>query len=127
MSAPEPYAPRGRALLSRSRLRVLATLTLAALLLAACAPATLADGAVRLRPERQGEAWVVTVPPTAVGRSLVIARPLARTVTVPRGFVPPPGTCRVWHPGRAPALQPAFGPCPALEHGVPSGAYLIRG
>jgi hypothetical protein len=134
---PEPYDRAMRSYASaRSRARVstalrpghvLAALAVAALVLAACAPATLADGSVRLRPERHGDAWVVSVPPGAAGRSLVIARAFTRSVTVPRGFVPPPGTCRIWHRDRPPALQPAFGPCRVLELNVPAGSYLIRG
>lgn len=46
---------------------------------------------------------------------------------VPKGHMPPPGSCRVWHPGRPPGHQPPPGPCDRLQYEVPPGAYLIRG
>lgn len=100
-----------------------------ALAVAACAPATglQSDGSVVVRAERAGAGWEASVPQRYVGRALVITRPWARGVMVPRGFVPPPGTCRVWRVDVAPALQSPFEPCPAGPVDVPAGRYLIRG
>lgn len=42
-------------------------------------------------------------PPAAVPRA-VAATP--RSLRVPPGHYPPPGHCRVWHPGRPPGHQP---------------------
>ena len=97
--------------------------------LAACMPTTglQSDGSVVLRAERSGDGWSVSVPEALVGRTLTLTRPFGASVTVPRGFAPPPGLCRSWRPGVAPALQTPFEPCPALDHGVPAGVYLIRG
>ncbi len=97
-------------------------------LLVGCAPPGLqADGSVAVRPARAGDGWLVEVPQQYVGRALEVKRPLARTVFVPRGFVPPPGICRLWWPDRSPARQEPFGPCPTGDPVAPAGAYLIKG
>ena len=44
---------------------------------------------------------------------------------VPRGHLPPPGSCRVWLPGVPPGHQPPAGPCRAMSRRVPAGAWLI--
>ena len=44
---------------------------------------------------------------------------------VPPGHMPPPGSCRIWFPGRPPGHQPAPGSCRVLSRQVPRGAYLI--
>jgi len=44
---------------------------------------------------------------------------------IPPGHMPPPGSCRIWFPGRPPGHQPAPGPCRVLSRQVPRGAYLI--
>jgi hypothetical protein len=116
--------------MSRSLLGTRLALGIAALLVVlavGCAPGLRADGSVAVRPARAGDGWLVEVPQQYVGRALVIRRPLAASVTVPRGFVPPPGLCRLWRPDRSPALQEPFGPCPVGVPGVPAGAYLIKG
>jgi hypothetical protein len=107
----------------------LLALACAVVALAACAPATglQPDGSVVVRAERAGAGWEASVPPTLVARALVITRPWARPVEVPRGFVPPPGTCRVWRANLAPALQTPFERCPFGTPDVPTDAYLIRG
>lgn len=46
---------------------------------------------------------------------------------VPPGHLPPPGACRVWHPGVPPGHQPPPGPCGYLKYHVPPGAFLVRG
>ncbi len=98
-------------------------------LLAACAPALgrQSDGSVAVRAERAGDGWYAAVPAADTGRALVIRRAWATDVHVPRGFVPPPGTCRLWRPELPPARQAPFGPCPSGEPDVPAGAYLIAG
>lgn len=98
-------------------------------LLAGCAPGLgrQADGSVVVRAERAGEGWYAVVPKTEAGRALVIRRSWAADVHVPRGFAPPPGTCRLWQPDLPPARQAPFGPCPSDEPDVPAGAYLIAG
>ena len=98
-------------------------------LLVACAPAfgRQADGSVVVRAEPAGEGWYAAVPQADVGRALVIRRAWAADVYVPRGFAPPPGTCRWWQPELPPARQAPFGPCPSGEPDVPAGAYLIAG
>ncbi len=98
-------------------------------LLVACAPAfgRQADGSVVVRAEPAGEGWYAAVPQADVGRALVIRRAWAADVYVPRGFAPPPGTCRLWQPELPPARQAPFGPCPSGEPDVPAGTYLIAG
>jgi hypothetical protein len=48
-----------------------------------------------------------------------------REFHVPPGHMPPPGSCRIWFPGRPPGHQPAPGSCRVLSRQVPLGAYLI--
>lgn len=109
-------------------LRALAAAALVALV-AGClpAPGLQADGSVLVHAERAGDGWVAEVPVGLAGRALEVRRPFAAPVVVPRGFVPPPGTCRTWRPNVAPALQTPFEACPTLDPAVPAGAYLIRG
>lgn len=99
------------------------------LLLSACMPTTglQGDGSVVLRVERAGNGWSAEVPAAYVGRTLLLTRPFAASVSVPRGFAPPPGLCRSWRPGVAPAQQAPFEPCPPEGQDVPAGVYLIRG
>jgi hypothetical protein len=108
-----------------ARCLALAVILLVAAALGACAPTTTV-GSVTLQPVEQSGVWVVRVPATSVGRQVVVRHSPFRWVTIPRGHVPPPGTCRVWHADRAPALQPPPGACPTIEL-VPAGAYLIYG
>jgi hypothetical protein len=44
---------------------------------------------------------------------------------IPPGHFPPPGQCRVWHPGAPPGHQPAPGSCSAVEQHVGPGDWLI--
>jgi hypothetical protein len=43
---------------------------------------------------------------------------------IPEGHLPPPGECRVWHPGKPPGHQPPPVKCDRV--GVPHGAWLLR-
>lgn len=49
----------------------------------------------------------------------------ARRLGVPRGHYPPPGECRVWHPGRPPGQQPPPSRCDRLAGRVPYGAFIL--
>ena len=44
---------------------------------------------------------------------------------VPPGHMPPPGLCRIWHPGTPPGQQPPPGNCAVLQYQVPPGAILV--
>ncbi len=99
---------------------------IALVVLVGCAPRT-ADGSVTIRPVQQEGVWVVRVAPTEVGRAVVVRHSMLRSVRVPRGFVPPPGLCRVWRAELAPARQDPVGACAVLERQAPQGSYLIFG
>lgn len=49
----------------------------------------------------------------------------ARTLGVPKGHYPPPGECRIWHPGRPPGQQPPPARCDRLVGRVPYGAFIL--
>jgi hypothetical protein len=65
---------------------------------------------------------VQPVPVAVAPPPVVLAAP--RRVHVPPGHYPPPGYCRVWHPGRPPGHQPKPFPC---QHpvAVPAGAFIL--
>ena len=66
---------------------------------------------------------VIVHPPGPVGPPPVaVARP--RRVHVPPGHYPPPGHCRVWHPGRPPGHQPKPFPC-GRRVAIPPGAFIL--
>ena len=44
---------------------------------------------------------------------------------IPPGQMPPPGSCRVWHPGEPPGQQPPPGECDELREAVPPDAWLL--
>ncbi len=50
-----------------------------------------------------------------------------KTMNIPPGHMPPPGKCRIWHPGAPPGQQPPPGDCYELRYRVPQGAVLVRG
>jgi hypothetical protein len=57
-------------------------------------------------------------------------RPLpdqGRPYNIPLEYMPPPGKCRIWFPGRAPEHQPPTGECADLERHVPLNTWLLRG
>jgi len=45
---------------------------------------------------------------------------------IPPGHLPPPGSCRIWVPGRPPGRQQKSGSCAELSHRVPKGAWLVH-
>jgi hypothetical protein len=53
-------------------------------------------------------------------------RPVAAP-NIPKGHLPPPGSCRIWYSDRPPGHQPPPGSCEQLRYQVPPGASLIRG
>lgn len=51
--------------------------------------------------------------------------PADEVYDIPPGQMPPPGSCRVWHPGRPPGQQPPPGDCDGLREAVPPNAWLL--
>lgn len=51
--------------------------------------------------------------------------PADEVFDIPPGQMPPPGSCRVWHPGEPPGQQPPPGDCDELRAAVPPGAWLL--
>lgn len=47
-------------------------------------------------------------------------------LNIPKGHYPPPGECRIWHPGRPPGQQPPPVSCDRARAQVPPGAWVIR-
>ncbi len=45
---------------------------------------------------------------------------------IPLEYMPPPGKCRIWFPGRLPQYQPPPGECADLERHVPLNTWLLR-
>ena len=46
-------------------------------------------------------------------------------IGIPPGHYPPPGQCRVWHPGTPPGHQPRPGTCSVVERNVGPGDWLL--
>ncbi len=44
---------------------------------------------------------------------------------IPPGQMPPPGSCRVWHPGEPAGQQPPPGDCDELREVAPPDAWLV--
>ena len=44
---------------------------------------------------------------------------------IPPGHIPPPGQCRVWHPGTPPGHQPRPTSCSVAERQVGAGDWLL--
>ena len=44
---------------------------------------------------------------------------------IPRGHLPPPGECRVWHPGEGAGLEPAPGKCEDVSYDLGPGDWLL--
>jgi hypothetical protein len=78
------------------------------------------------RPPAPEPVAVAVAPPRPVvvqqPAPVVVVEP--RRVHVPPGHYPPPGHCRIWHPGRPPGHQPRPVPCsqPVV---VPAGAFIL--
>lgn len=51
--------------------------------------------------------------------------PGTEVVGIPVGQMPPPGSCRIWHPDRAAGRQPPAGGCEELRRRVPADAWLL--
>lgn len=49
----------------------------------------------------------------------------AKSVDIPPGHMPPPGSCRIWYPGEPPGQQPPPGDCAELEREAPRGAWVL--
>lgn len=49
----------------------------------------------------------------------------AARLGIPPGHLPPPGTCRVWYPGRPPGRQPEPSSCDAAERAAPAGSWIV--
>ena len=52
-------------------------------------------------------------------------QPRSAQLDIPKGHMPPPGKCRIWHPDRPPGQQPPPGECAELQYRVPPGAVLV--
>jgi hypothetical protein len=50
-----------------------------------------------------------------------------RSYNIPPEYMPPPGKCRIWFPGRPPEHQPPPGECADLQRHVPLNTWLLRG
>lgn len=46
-------------------------------------------------------------------------------IRIPPGHFPPPGQCRVWHPGTPPGHQPRPGSCSVVEREIGPGDWLL--
>lgn len=77
------------------------------------------------RPHRPAYAPHRPVPAPRPG---VVAHPAPhRSIRVPPGHLPPPGSCRLWYPGRPPGHQPPPQPCGSLlrTHSGVGGAVIV--
>lgn len=45
---------------------------------------------------------------------------------IPKGHMPPPGSCRIWYPGRPPGQQPPPFKCGVGRLRIPLGAFLVQ-
>ena len=51
---------------------------------------------------------------------------VSRSLGIPPGHLPPPGKCRVWHPGEPPGQQPPPQPCGRARAAVGPGDWLLE-
>jgi hypothetical protein len=51
--------------------------------------------------------------------------PSYRTLNIPNGHLPPPGSCRVWHPGKPPGQQPPPSSCTQALKDFKPGTWII--
>jgi hypothetical protein len=52
-------------------------------------------------------------------------RSTAARLGIPPGHLPPPGSCRVWIPGKPPGHQAKAGPCEAVSRSAPAGSWIV--
>lgn len=45
---------------------------------------------------------------------------------IPNGHMPPPGSCRIWYPGKPPGHQPPPFKCGIGRLSIPLGAFLVQ-
>lgn len=45
---------------------------------------------------------------------------------IPNGHMPPPGSCRIWYPGRPPGHQPPPFKCGVGRLSIPLGTFLVQ-
>ena len=50
----------------------------------------------------------------------------ARSLNLSPEDAPPPGSSRLWYPGRKRADQPQPGPCARLTRDIPAGAWVLH-
>ncbi len=48
-----------------------------------------------------------------------------RFIRIPRGHLPPPGSCRLWHFGRPAGHQPPPASCHVLRHRLSGDAFIL--
>lgn len=107
---------------------------LLALILSACFPVVTvetqgpsASAGVRVSPRTSGALQTIRIPTPRPHGALEVVRADGSKFHIPPGHYPPPGSCRVWFPGRPPGQQPPPGNCSVLDRQVPAGAYLVYG
>lgn len=105
-----------------------------ALLLSACFPSVTietegprVETSLRVRPAVSGVLLIVRLPSPHPRGAIEVVESDGSTFHIPPGHYPPPGSCRIWFPGRPPGHQPPPGDCRVLDRQVPRGAYLIYG
>ena len=52
---------------------------------------------------------------------------VARGPHIPRSYIPPRGTCRIWYTDVAPADQPGVESCVGIASRLPDGAFVVYG
>ena len=52
-------------------------------------------------------------------------RSTAARLGIPPGHLPPPGSCRVWIPGKPPGHQAKAGPCESVSRSAPPGSWVV--
>lgn len=80
-------------------------------LLGSCAPIIISRAPFPVpRPEKNGERGELSL----------------HALGIPKGHMPPPGSCRIWYPGRPPGHQPPPFKCGAGGFRMPLGAFLVQ-
>lgn len=51
--------------------------------------------------------------------------PSYRSLKIPPGHLPPPGSCKIWYPGKPPGHQPPPTSCEAAFRDVVAGAWVL--